>query len=403
MQRRKYISTIVGTVSGLGLAGCSTDRDASGNGGEGITDDEGNSTPIENPASQLNIEGFLTATEDDGSAYQAQVSAENPLDQSITADFSATISPATGEDMVSDSVEKTIPSGEQEEFRIDIVEWSSMGWEQLTSIYFRSFQFQISVNGNPVPEVCANADMVEPNAEGCEYTYGIYETFVEVEYDGNWQGSFGTESGQRTVSRNSASFGAPEGFDTSYVNVDDGANIVSANAQKQDNSNEELTIRIIHKDGVYAEQSTSAGYGVGQVSANIATGSPIRERDPVGSGDSATPSMTPEEFVEFLVNTVYDDPEGRYQNADHAAQQLGALIHPDRRSEVIPGRGLPSPEAMADDDVTFELVESPVVEAKSANSVVVRVVYTQSGETIGRFYELRIGPEDEWYIWDVGT
>lgn len=306
--------------------------------------------------------------------------------------------------MVSDSVEKTIPSGEQAEFRTDIVEVASMDWEQLSSIYFRSFQFQISVNGDPIPEVCPNADMVEPNSNGCEYSYGIFETYVEVEYSGNWQGSFGTESGQRTVSRGSASFGAPEGFETSYVNVDDDASIVSANAQKQDNSSEELTIRIIDRDSVYAEQSTSAGYGVGQVSANIATSSPIREREAGGSGgEAATPSATPQEFIELLVNFVYNDPEGRYQDTDQAAGQLVALTHPDRRDEVVPGRELPSPETLVDDSVTFELVESQVVEEKSSDSVVLRAVYTRSGERTERFYELRIGPENEWYIWAVKT
>jgi hypothetical protein len=188
------------------------------------------------------------------------------------------------------------------------------------------------------------------------------------------------------------------------VNVDDDASIVSANAQKQDRSNEELTIRIIDKDGVYAEQSTSAGYGVAQVSANIATSSPLRERDERGTGGgAATPSTTPEEFIELLVTVVYNDPEGRYQDADQAAGQLAALVHPDRRDEVVSDRDLPSPEAMADDSVTFELVESEVAEQSGSNSVLVRTVYTRSGERTERFYELRIGPENEWYIWDVGT
>lgn len=399
MERRRYLATVSSTVGGVVLAGCSSDSDGQGDGGESNTEDGGGSTSIENPASQLNVEGFFTATEQgEGSAYQAQVSATNPTDQSITADFSATILPSTGRDIVSDSVEKTIPSGEQEEFRIDIVDWSSMSWEQVTGIYFRSFQFQISVNGNHIPEVCPNADLVEPNSEGCEYSYGIFETYVEVEYDGNWQGSFGTEGGQRTVSRNSASFGAPEGNDTSYVTVDDDANIVSANAQKRDNSNGELTIRVIHRDGVYAEESTSAEYGVAQVTANIATDSPIRERE---ESESSTPSMSPEEFIEFLVNTIYNDPEDRFQNIDQVSNQLYAVIHPERRQNGIAPRELESLESIADGGVNFELSDAEIIEDKG-DRVSLRVTYTKSGDSIERIYTLQMGPErNAWYVWEV--
>lgn len=404
MERRQYLATLTSTVAGIALAGCSGEGNS-----DGVDNSTENSDSIDNntgngdgstSTSQLNVEGYFTASEQgDGSVLQAQVSAKNPKDQSITANFSATITPATGRGIVSDSVEKTIPSGEQEEFLIDIVEWSSMTWEQLTSIYFRSFQFQISVDESPVPEVCPNADMVEPNSEGCEYSYGVFETYVEVEYSGNWQGSFGTESGQRSASRRSASFGAPEGFDTSYVNIDGDANIVSANAQKQDDSNDELTIRIINKNGVYAEQSTSADYGVAQVTANIATDSPIREREE--SDESSTPSTSPEEFIEFLINTIYNDPDNRYQNVDQVSSQLYGVIHPERAQNDLAPRELESLESIADDSVNFELINTEIIEDKG-NRVSMKVVYTKSDNRIERIYDLQLGPErTNWYVWDV--
>jgi hypothetical protein len=400
MERRRYLAAITSTVSGFSLAGCSSDSDESGNtnsddGGTSTRDGDGAT-----PDSQLNVEGFFTASEQgNSSVLQAQVGAENPTDSSITATFAATISPAAGRDISSDSVEKTIPSGEQETFRLDIVDWSSMAWEQLTSIYFRSFQFQIAVNGTPVGEVCPDADLVEPNSTGCEYTYGVFETYVEVEYDGNWQGAFGAGTTQRTVSRSSAAFGAPEGFDTSYVNVNDDADIVSANAQKQDASSGELTIRIVHRDGVYAEQSTSAEYGVAQVAANVTTDSPIRER--TGPDGSATPSASPEEFIDFLVNTIYDDPDNRFQNADQVSNQLYGVIHPDRRQNDLAPRELESLESIADDNVNIELVNSEIID-DNGDQVSMRVAYTKAGDRIERIYDLQLGPErDAWYVWDV--
>lgn len=41
------------------------------------------------------------------------------------------------------------------------------------------------------------------------------------------------------------------------------------------------------------------------------------------------------------------------------------------------------------------------MEEPSSTEVVLGVVYTQGDEQMVRRYELRIGPEDEWYIWDV--
>lgn len=79
---------------------------------------------------------------------------------------------------------------------------------------------------------------------------------VKVIYDGSWQGAVGTAEGTRSV----------DGTGTSTFAVDESANVVSANAQKQDDSNQRLTIQIIVDEVVIAERSTTSEYGVAQVS-----------------------------------------------------------------------------------------------------------------------------------------
>lgn len=252
-------------LTGVGLAGCSSSGDDSGNGNGGDGGDQ-TSTPS-NPASQLSAEGFATA--EDG-VIQAEMSVQNPTQQSVTADFSAEM--VLDEDrgtLSSDPSEQTIPAGESNRFRVDIAETSILQFEELIGLVFEGFQLKLYINGESQPEACPDSELSNPNSEGCGYPFGLSPIYVEVEYDGNWQGAVGSGGNTRSVSRSSISYGAPQGYSTSYITIDGDANIVSANAQKQDDSNEELTIRIVHNGEVVEEQSTSSAYGVAQVSTNL--------------------------------------------------------------------------------------------------------------------------------------
>ena len=51
--------------------------------------------------------------------------------------------------------------------------------------------------------------------------------------------------------------------------MDKDAHIISANAQKQDSSSDNLTIQILKDGKVVKEASTNAEYGVAQVSASV--------------------------------------------------------------------------------------------------------------------------------------
>lgn len=80
---------------------------------------------------------------------------------------------------------------------------------------------------------------------------------IRVQYSGEWSGSISADGSSRSIDGS--------GEETLDVNVED-VMTVSANAQKGDDSGEELTIQILEDGEVVKEQSTTAEYGVAQVS-----------------------------------------------------------------------------------------------------------------------------------------
>lgn len=79
---------------------------------------------------------------------------------------------------------------------------------------------------------------------------------VRVEYDGEWSGSISVGGSSRTV----------EGTGSKTVAVDGNPSVIAANAQKQTDSSGTLTIQILKNGEVEEGTSTSADYGVAQVS-----------------------------------------------------------------------------------------------------------------------------------------
>lgn len=62
---------------------------------------------------------------------------------------------------------------------------------------------------------------------------------VRVEYDAEWSGALSENGGSRSI----------QGTGTETIDVDDDSDIVSANAQKQDDSSNEITIQILVDGG----------------------------------------------------------------------------------------------------------------------------------------------------------
>jgi len=211
--------------------------------------------------------GFVTGDEAT-EVLLAQIEASNPTDESVTADFSATLELDENKgDIRSRTEEQTIDPDSSQEFQVELLDINNIQADEFIGIYYLGFQMQISVNGETRAETCSDTEFSESNDQGCQSPFGIWETHVEVDYNGDWSGAAGGEGNVRNVSKQNTVLS--ETTDISYVNVPDDASIISANAQKQDNSTEELTIRIVHRDEVVAEQSTSSGYGVAQVTERI--------------------------------------------------------------------------------------------------------------------------------------
>lgn len=82
---------------------------------------------------------------------------------------------------------------------------------------------------------------------------------VRVLYDGEWQGAVSAGGSSRSIS----------GVGEKVVEVDADANVVSANAQKEDGGGSKLTIQVLEDGNVVKETSTTAEYGVAQVTANV--------------------------------------------------------------------------------------------------------------------------------------
>ena len=92
----------------------------------------------------------------------------------------------------------------------------------------------------------------------------ITQIQIKVEYDGEWQGAYGDQSGIVSWSGT--------GTKTVTLNRPSDANmwIISANAQKMDDSNDILTVKIMKTDGtILKEASTTASYGVAQVAYTV--------------------------------------------------------------------------------------------------------------------------------------
>lgn len=82
---------------------------------------------------------------------------------------------------------------------------------------------------------------------------------VRIEYEGSWSGSVGTGGSQRSV----------DGSGARTIDIDGDPSVVSATAQKDDDSERELLLQILNDGSVVKESSTTAAYGAVTVSASF--------------------------------------------------------------------------------------------------------------------------------------
>lgn len=105
-----------------------------------------------------------------------------------------------------------------------------------------------------------SADRVESTPVPTPTPEPAPEFSVKVLYGGPWQGALSVtgDGSSRTESIS--------GSGTATLEITGAVDIVSVNAQKQDDSGSTLTVQIRRGGDVVAEASTSAGYGVAQTS-----------------------------------------------------------------------------------------------------------------------------------------
>jgi hypothetical protein len=116
----------------------------------------------------------------------------------------------------------------------------------------------VAGGSTPVPEPSTptpDGSTPEPDRES---SYSI-----RIDYRGSWQGAVSlTGAGSSTTESIS-------GSGPTTIRITGEPDIVSANAQKQDGGGGTLTIQIRHEGEVVAQASTSAEYGVAQVSESF--------------------------------------------------------------------------------------------------------------------------------------
>lgn len=79
---------------------------------------------------------------------------------------------------------------------------------------------------------------------------------LQICYDGSWSGAVLVGDSQKSI----------DGTGNQTLDLDgDSWDIVSANAQKMDGSNNKLTIKIIKDGKVVKQESTTAAYGIASV------------------------------------------------------------------------------------------------------------------------------------------
>jgi len=120
-----------------------------------------------------------------------------------------------------------------------------------------------SSSGNPRDSVSSNSgptQYVTPNPTSV-VTFAPISTgiVVRIIYSGHWQGALGDEGGVSSV----------DGTGSKNFQIPGDPYIVSANAQKMDDSSNTLTIQIIKNGNLIKQGTTKAAYGVAQISTSF--------------------------------------------------------------------------------------------------------------------------------------
>lgn len=243
MNRRRYLA-----LSGMGLAllaGC-TSGDTEPADEETSTEDPEETTASTNePSPEESADG---SSEQD-SAYQVRISYDGEWTGSIAGDGSSRSVDGSGTETFDVDGDPFIVSanGQKQddssgELTVEILQDGDVIARETTSAEYG------------LAQVTSEDDISEQGGNSEETDSGsTYE--VRIEYSGEWRGSVAAGGSSRSI----------EGSGSETVGIDGSPDILSANAQKNDDSSQELTIQIIEDGSVVEETSTTSEYGVAQV------------------------------------------------------------------------------------------------------------------------------------------
>lgn len=88
---------------------------------------------------------------------------------------------------------------------------------------------------------------------------GAAEIAIQVDYESVWSGTYGGDGATNPVS----------GTGARTITVEDAQTSVSASIQKQDDSADTLTVRILKNNAVIAEDTTADAYGTVEVAYSL--------------------------------------------------------------------------------------------------------------------------------------
>jgi len=243
MDRRKFL-TAASAISITAIAGCSGEPDS-----QDSTDGGDSSSSEESTDAEGSTESQSDSSGSDDSSYQVRISYDGDWSGSIGGDGSSRSVDGSGTEtfdidgdpfIVSANAQKQDDSSDV--LTVEILQGGEVIARQTTSASYG------------VAQVTSEDDVSsgDGSSESESESASTYE--VQVNYDGEWQGSISAGGSSRSVQES--------GSET--IEVDGSPDIISANAQKQDGSGE-LTIQILEDGEIVEETSTSAEYGVAQV------------------------------------------------------------------------------------------------------------------------------------------
>jgi hypothetical protein len=267
---RRTFAAASGTALIAALAGCTGDTDSSTNSSSGsnatdtttVTDSaqdtttestttESSSTESESTESESAESESSETTSDESSgdaAYQMVVEYEGQWagsistgdsSRSVEGEGSKTIDISGDTSMLGVNAQKQ--EDNDEKLVVQILKNGEVVKEASTSAAFG------------VAQTSTNSFEEATGGDGSESKESPFS--YHVEYEGEWSGTITAGGSSRTV----------EGDGSKTFDIQGTPDIISVNAQKQDDNNDTLTVQILKDGDVVKEGSTSAGFGVASI------------------------------------------------------------------------------------------------------------------------------------------